>query len=373
MKRVTMAMIGLLAATTGHAQTQTGAETQTGPQTEAELLAAAKAEPPMTAYAVTGKIVDTAEAFSAKYGLSVTGKKVNEAGQIELLIREAQANNVVGGVSLAADAATIAAQLIPEGIVESWVPPDVADQLAASARDPLVVVSDPMVWSYNTEAYAACPISNVWQLVDPEWKSRVSMMDPLEKPAYADWFNQLEEHHDPAMAAAYEAHYGKPFDSAEGSATQAWVKAFAANGVLIADSSGVSDAIGAAGQTSPFFGILSTAKFRDNVDKGHKLGFCANVAPFSGWLYPGLGVIAKGTASPNTAKLFISYLLTAEGIAPQSVDGKVPSDPRVGLPADEASGIAAHLDQLMVWTNAGAQSDLDRRQDWQDLWRTNLR
>ncbi|MDZ4312955.1 MAG: ABC transporter substrate-binding protein [Cypionkella sp.] len=356
-----LTLLGLLATTAAQAQT------------DAELLEAAKAEPPMTAYAVTGKIVDTAEAFSAKYGLSVTGKKVNEAGQIELLIREAQAGNVVGGVSLAADAATIASELMDQGIVESWVPPDLAEHLPGTARNPLVVVSDPTVWAYNSEVYDACPVNNVWQLVDPEWNARVAMMDPLEKPAYADWFNQLEEGHDAEMAAAYQTHYGKPFDPAQGSATEAWVKAFAGNGVLISDSTGVADAIGAPGQTAPFFGMISVAKFRDNTDKGSKLAVCTGVAPFSGWLYPGLGVIAKGTASPNTAKLFISYLMTAEGIAPQSVDGKLPSDPRVGLPVDEASGIAANLDQLMIWNNAGSQSDLDRRQDWQDIWRMSLR
>lgn len=343
-----------------------------GAQTVDELLAAAKGEPPMTAYAVTGKIVDTAEAFSAKYGLTVTGKKVNEAGQIDLLIREAQAGNVEGGVSLASDVAVIVAQLMSEGIVESWVPPDVADHIPESARDPLVVVNDPHVWAYNSEAYDSCPVQNVWALTLPEWKARVALMDPLERPSYADWCNQLETGHDAAMAAAYQAQFGTPFDAAGGSATAAWVKAFAANDPLIADSSGVSDAIGAPGQAAPFFGMLSVAKFRDNTDKGYKLAICDGIAPFSGWMYPGLGVIAKGTASPNTAKLFIHYLMTAEGIAPQSVDGKVPSDPRVGLPADEASGVAGHMDSLMVWNTANSPGDLERRQDWQDLWQLSL-
>ena len=151
MKHTGLALIGLLAAGAANAQS------------EAELLEAAKSEPPMTVYAVTGKIVDTAEAFSAKYGLTVTGKKVNESGQIELLLGEGQSGNVVGGVSLAADAATIASQLIGQGIVESWVPPELLDHLPESARDPLVVVSDPHVWAYNTEAYDTCPVSNVWQ------------------------------------------------------------------------------------------------------------------------------------------------------------------------------------------------------------------
>src|SRR5690606_10176617 len=112
---------------------------------------AARAEPPTTVYAVTGKIVDTAEAFSAKYGLTVTGKKVNEAGQVDLLIREHQAGNVTGSVSLASDVAVIVTDLIGQGIVESWVPGDIAPHLAEGARDPLVVVSDPHVWAYNSD------------------------------------------------------------------------------------------------------------------------------------------------------------------------------------------------------------------------------
>ncbi len=335
------------------------------------LIAAAKSEPPTTVYAVTGKIVDTAEAFNAKYGLAVTGKKVNEAGQVDLLIREHQAGTITGSVSLASDVAVIVTDLLAQGVVESWVPGDIAPHLAESARDPLVVVSDPHVWAYNAEAGETCPVSNVWQLVDPEWNRLVAIMDPLEKPMYADWFNQLAEHHDDAMAAAYEAHYGKPFEGE--SASEAWVRAFAANGPLVADSSGVADAIGAPGQEKPFFGMLSTAKFRDNQDKGYKLTICAGMQPFAGWLYPGLGVIAKDTPAPNTARLFIHYLLTEEGIAVQSVDGKVPADPRIGLPADEASGVAAIMDQLMVWNTAGSASDLDRRQDWQDIWMTELK
>nr|WP_314257399.1 ABC transporter substrate-binding protein [uncultured Devosia sp.] len=352
------------------AMTTTMAHAQSG-ELEA-LIEGAKAEPPTTVYAVTGKIVETAEAFNAKYGLEVTGKKVNEAGQVDLLIREHQAGNIAGSVSLASDASVIIADLLGQGVVESWVPEDIAEHLPETARNPLVVVSDPHVWAYNSAAYDTCPISNIWQLTDAEWSRRVAMMDPLDKPAYADWFNQLAEHHDAAVAAAYEAHYGKPFDASQGTATDAWVKAFAANGPLIGDSDAVSEAVGVAEQEQPFFGMMSTAKFRDNESKGFKLAICTGMQPFSGWLYPGLGVIAAGTPSPNTAKLFIHYLLTEEGIDAQRIDGKVPSDTRIGLPEDEASGVGAVMDQLMVWNTASAVSDIDARQDWQDIWRTNL-
>lgn len=335
------------------------------------LIAAAKTEPPITVYAVTGKIVDTAAAFTAAYGVQAEGRKVNEADQVELLIREHQAGNVQGDVSVAADVAAIAAQLLAAGIVESWVPGDLADSIDPAMRDPLVLVNDPHVWSYNTEVHAECPVKNIWELTEPQHARKVAMLDPLVKPNYADWFNQLEMHHDAAMAAAYQAHFGTAFDTSTGSATAAWVAAFAKNQPLLGDSDTVSSAIGAPGQAEPFFGITSTAKYRANNSDGYKLGLCADMQPFGGWLYPGPGMIAAGTDSPNAARLFIHFLLTEEGIGNQTVDGKISTNAQVPVHANEASGVGAQLDKMMRFDMATAVDDFDRRQDWQDHWRLN--
>lgn len=337
------------------------------------LIAEAKKEKPITVYAVTGKIFDTAKAFTEKYGVQASGKKVNEATQIELLIRENQAGNVVGDISVATDVASAMGQLLPEGIVESWTPPDLANDIPASLQNPLVVVSDPHVWTYNTEKYDKCPITNIWQLTEPEWKGKLAMLDLFDKPLYADWFNQIETHLDDKVAKAYEDLYGKKLETDEQSATAAWVKAFAQNGPLLADSSTVANAAGAPGQADPFFVITSTAKYRENVTDGLKLGICAGVEPFTGFLYPGFGLIAKQTKSPNAAKLFVHYLMTEEGIAAQTVDGKISGNAKIGLPADEPSGIARHVQELMSFDPATAGDDFEKRQDWQDFWRINYR
>lgn len=337
------------------------------------LIAEAKKEKPITVYAVTGKIVETAKAFTEKYGVQASGKKVNEATQIELLIRENQAGNVVGDISVATDVASAMGQLLPEGIVESWTPPDLANDIPASLQNPLVVVSDPHVWTYNTEKYDKCPITNIWQLTEPEWKGKLAMLDLFDKPLYADWFNQIETHLDDKVAKAYEDLYGKKLETDEQSATAAWVKAFAQNGPLLADSSTVANAAGAPGQADPFFVITSTAKYRENVTDGLKLGICAGVEPFTGFLYPGFGLIAKQTKSPNAAKLFVHYLMTEEGIAAQTVDGKISGNAKIGLPADEPSGIARHVQELMSFDPATAGDDFEKRQDWQDFWRINYR
>nr|WP_246707913.1 ABC transporter substrate-binding protein [Ensifer oleiphilus] len=337
------------------------------------LIEAAKKEPPITVYAVTGKIVDTAKDFSEKYGVQATGKKVNEATQVELMIREHQAGNILGDVSVATDVASAIGQLLPEGIATSWTPPDLAKDIPEPLRNPLVVVSDPHVFTYNTEKYDKCPVTNIWQLTEPQWRSKLAMLDLFDKPLYADWFNQMETHRDADVARAYESLYGKKLETNGESATATWVKAFAENGPLLADSTTVANAAGAPGQAEPFFVITSTAKYRDNLTKGLKLGICAGVEPFSGFLYPGFGLIAGQSKSPNAAKLFVRYLMTEEGIVPQTEDGKISGNSTIGLPADEASGVAKYLDQLMAFDPSTAGDDLDKREAWQDLWRINHR
>lgn len=104
-----------------------------------------------------------------------------------------------------------------------------------------------------------------------------------------------------------------------------------------------------------------------------KLGLCTGLKPFIGWNYPILGVIDTGSHSPNAAKLFIHYLLTAEGIGPQSVDGKMSTNQTVSLPANEASGIEKYRSELMEYLTDTAKEDWKSRQDWQDIWSLNYK
>ncbi|MDZ4394216.1 ABC transporter substrate-binding protein [Cypionkella sp.] len=336
------------------------------------LIEAAKAEPPITVFDSTGKIVDMAEAFTAKYGVQATGTKTKAPAQMETIIREVQAGNVQGDVSLISDVPAVMGQLLPGGFAESWVPPDLAGDIAAEAKDPLLVVSSPNVLAYNTNLFESCPITNIWQLTDPEWKGKVAMQDPLGKPSYTDWFNQMQTYADDKIRAAYSSHYGKPLETDQATATAAFIAALAANGPLLTDAdAAAAEAVAAPGQTEPFVGLVSAAKFRDNAGAGFSLGLCSGVDPIIGFTNATVGLIVKGTDSPNAAKLFIHYAMTAEGIAPQSDDGKMSLNTTVGLPADEPSGIAAHVSELLAYNPASGLDDWDTRQDWQDFWRLN--
>lgn len=335
------------------------------------LIDAAKQEAPITVYATTGKIVQQAKDFTAKYGVEAVGIKSKSPATIEIISREAQANNVKADVALIEDAAAVKAQLFDKGYVTSWVPGDMTNDIIADYQDPLTVVLAPNIWTYNTAQYETCPITNIWQLTEAKWKNKVAMQDPLIKPLYSDWFNQMATHYDQDIAQAYQALYGEPLTTDEASATAELIKRLAQNGPLLTRSDGdAAAAVGAPDVQDSFVGLISTAKFRDNKD-GMKLGICHGMQPFIGVNYPTMGVITAGTDSPNAAKLFMHYLLTSEGIKLQAIDGKMSTNLKVRLPAEEASGIEQYRDELMVYKTSSADSDWQNRQDWMDLWSLN--
>ncbi|UJP09933.1 ABC transporter substrate-binding protein [Microbacterium sp. KUDC0406] len=339
-----------------------------------KLIEAAKKEGPIVVLDTTGKIVDMAKAFSEKYGVKATGVKMKAGEQAEVVIREGSAGNVKNDVILMPDVPTAVSDLVPRGYVQSWFPPDMADVVDEKFQDPAIVTQETNVWAYNTEVYGdTCPVDNIWQLTEDEWRGRTSFQDPLLKSDYPYWFNQMETYGDDLVAQAYQDEYGEPLKTDEDSATAEWVKRLAQNAPVLTNSDDdAATSAGAPGQKNPFMAFISTAKFRDNADSGYKLGTCAGLAPWVGRAYTKVALLANGTASPNAAKLFIHYVYTEEGIAPQVADGKISTNSEIEIPADEPSGLADVWEDILVFNSESAQDDFNRVQDWQDFWRLNL-
>ncbi|RVI55373.1 ABC transporter substrate-binding protein, partial [Sinorhizobium meliloti] len=58
------------------------------------LVEAARKEKPITVYDSTGKIVEMAKNFADRYDVGAEGSKVKASAQLEMIIREARANNI---------------------------------------------------------------------------------------------------------------------------------------------------------------------------------------------------------------------------------------------------------------------------------------
>lgn len=339
------------------------------------LIEAAKQEGPITVIDATGKIVTMAENFSEKFGIEATGVKMSAQEQEQVLLREAAAGNVQTDVFNMSNLPSITSQILPQGIGVSWFPPDLAEVIPENYQNPAITSLNPWVWSYNTDVHTdGCPVDNMWALTEPEWKGRVAIPDPLLRNETMFWFNQLETNADEAMAKAYEDYFGEPLETVEASATAEWVKRFAANQPTVTRSdSDVGPVVGAPGQAEPFMGFVSAAIFGDAVEDGYGMGICEGMKPFVGQLTPRVAVIAAGTQHPNASKLFVHYIMTEEGMAPQLGDGKLSTNTEARMPEGEPSGVFDIVDQLHVTDSTTTDSDFARLQDWQDFWIVNSR
>lgn len=338
-----------------------------------QLIADAKLEEGITVYDSTGKIVDIAEAFSEKYDLDVTGVKMKANDQIETALRESRAKNIQSDVFIISDVPTTVAELLEQDIVTSWFPPDLESEVPEEYRNPPQITTDPNVWAYNTEVFGdTCPVNNMWQLTTPEYNGKIVFQDVALKPSFFDWFNQMALDKDTEMRAAYKELFGKDLETDLPSATHEWVKQFQANGIRLTNSSeDIAEAIGAPGLTDPSFGMSSVAKFRENQNADFKLGICREIKPWIGPAYGKVAVIAAGTKSPNTSKLFVRYLFTQEGIASQLDDGKPSTNTTIQLPSDEPSGVGAVMDDIFTLDAKFGSRDFDDRNDWSDFWIQN--
>ena len=335
-----------------------------------ELIKSAKTESGITIYSSTSKIKKAAKAFTKKYGIEAVGTKIKGAAQIEAVVREAQSGNIVGDVIISSDAGATLAQLLGSDMVSSWTPPDQAATINDLSKDPLVVWRDPSVWSFNNENTDVCPVNNIWELAGEKWNRRVALSDPLRYPSLPDWFNQMETHIDDQIASAYKAHFGSDIDRSEMSATKQWVKAIAENAPLLVDShSKIAEAVGTPGQENTFFGIMSSAKFRDVGEGGLKMAICKDIQPYIGYYKPGFGLIANGTDSPNASKLFLHFMMTEEGVGPMTRDGKMSGNDAVPAHPEELSGVVPLKGRLTPHIAETGGDVFDKRQDWNDFWR----
>lgn len=334
-----------------------------------ELIEKAQDEGPITIYDNASAVEDIAENFSEKYGIEATGTKVDAAEAQEMVTREAQSGNVVGDVVTMQDLPALKNQLLPNDFVTSWIPEDARENIDPSMQDPLVMVSDSNLWTYNDEVYDTCPITNMWELTEPEWNGKVALEDPVGANKLLDWFSQMGQFDEEALAAAYEDHFGEALETEEDSASAEWVARLAANDpILTSSNEDVSEAVGALGQSEPPVGLVSSSKFRNIEEKGYAHAVCDGLEPWEGIAQPKGVTIATGTESPHAAMLYVHYVMTEEGIEPQNSEGKISANTAIEQP-DDPSKLAEHIDELYFFDNAGLDTDWNGRQDWQDQWR----
>ena len=336
------------------------------------LIAAAQGEGSVTVYSVTSRIKDVVSAFEEKYpGIKVTSFQISSTEMISRLKNEANANVVGADLAYLADSSVVFGELVKNGTLENYVPPNFEGLVPAEYQQPLIANRlSTRVLLYNEATYPnGAPVKNLWELTEPKWRGKVLMVDPLLRGEWLDLMVQIVLHSD-EMAKAYEQLYGKPIqlDAGTANAGQMWIYRLLANGaVLVKDQNQVYSAIGETGQAQPPVGFGSYNDIRSNKEKGFALQIANDVVPSPGYTFPTVLGIVRNAQHPNAAKLLITFMMGdlspngGVGFAPFYIPGDYPTRTDIKGHPD-----ALPLERLRAWTMDPAKT-YEIRQQVSDL------
>ena len=150
-------------------------------ETDEELYEKAKEEGKVTIYSISSRITKVANAFMEKYpGIEVEPFDISTNELLEKVTREYDAGQHVADVVHIKDQdGTLYNEYILARKFYNYKPADILshiDEKYTKTQTPMYVELTQLF--YNSEAYPdGSPVTNIWQLTEPEWKGRVMMQN----------------------------------------------------------------------------------------------------------------------------------------------------------------------------------------------------
>jgi iron(III) transport system substrate-binding protein len=323
---------------------------ETGAQDWAAIEAAAKKEGKVIVYANTSKISKAAEIWAEKYPeIVLEGYDLGGDDVLSKTLGEQQAGLFVGDVWFSSGGAELVGTVLPKKYVWRFVPESVTKLAPPEYTQPLLMSRlGTTVLAYNSELNKTCPVTNLWELTQPEWKGKVIIEDPLNDASTLSKLITFAYHAD-EMKAAYVALYGKEpvLDADTADAGWLWFKRFAQNGpVPQPGGDEVDTAFATPGMKENYLAFTSYSNYPDVQDG--KLAFepCWGVKPMLGVQSQSYVGILNQAPHPNAAKLFIRFIMSEEGRDPWAKFGTYFSDTTYVVP--EGQKTLAEI-QAMTW------------------------
>ncbi len=308
----------------------------TGVQDWAAIEAAAKAEGVLLVYANSSKTEKAAETFEEMY--PEIDVQAFDLGGDDVLLKtqeEQKAEAFVGDVWFSSGGPTIKGELVPKGYVWKFVPDNVAKVIPPEFQDPLLVSRlGFQLWAYNSELNDTCPITNIWELTEPEWNSKIFIEDPLNDASTLGKLMTFVAHPD-EMAAAYKAFYGTDpvLDADTKDAGWLWLKRFAQNNPIPQPGGDeVDSAFATPGMTESFLAFGSYGNYPDVLEGNLAFELCWDLEPVAGVGTQSYIGILNQAPHPNAAKLWIKFITTLDGIDPWYKLGTYLPNPEMPAP-----------------------------------------
>lgn len=340
------------------------------PATEdwAAVEAAAIKEGSVCVYANSSKVAKLIEPWNKLYP-NIKLDCGDTDGIATKMQAEQEAGNVIGDVWFNSDGHILYGQFMPNEWIWSYMPPGVVEPEVTPDRPFAISRHSIDVWGYNQEIHPeGCPLTNWWQLTEPELSGKVYMENPLSDPSTTAKFTLIVEHAD-EMAAAYKELYGAEwttdsaaapdaFGTAPENAGYLFIKKLAQNKVVLEPGGDEVDeayaSLGMDPTLEPGYGFTGWDSYENTLDGELAMAPCLTISPTVGIMKSGYLAIANMAPHPNAAKLFIKFILSAEGIAPWTAIGIYPA--AEGLPLAEGmpplgTYVMWPSDDAFAWSN----------------------
>lgn len=310
----------------------------TGVQDWVAIEAAAKAEGLLLVYANSSKTPKAAETFMEMYPeIEVQAFDLGGDDVILKTREEQKAGAFTGDVWHSSGGPTLKGEMVPNGYVWKFIPDNVADVIPAVYQDPILVSRlGSQTWAYNSELNDSCPITNIWELTEPEWESKIFIEDPLNDASTLGKLMTFAYHAE-EMAEAYKAFYGTDpvLDDDTPDAGWLWFKRLAQNNPIPQPGGDeVDSAFATPGMTENNLAFGSYGNYPDVVEGNLAFEMCWELEPVGGVSTQSYIGIINQAPHPNAAKLWIKFITTLEGVDPWYKIGTYLPNPEMPPPDD---------------------------------------
>lgn len=336
------------------------------PETEdwAAIEAAAKEEGSLVIYSNSSRIQDAAAVWATLYpDITIEANDMGGADVITKVREEQKAGAFTGDVWYSAGGPDLEGEFVPNQYVWKYIPPELLSVIPEGNQNPVVTAStETFGWVYNSELNETCPITNWWQLTEPEWKGKIFIKDPINSAEDLGMLMSASTHADD-FAAAYKEYFGQDIvlDEDTPDAGWMWIKKFAQNQpVGVGGSDDVWGAMAIPGLTDNAIGWLPLSKYRNVISGKAVFEPCVGLTPVVGVQKHNYLAIINQAPHPNAAKLFLRFALSAEGFEPWNQVGQYSS--RTDVEPSEAAAAFKDLpiynfDNMFVFQNITAYHD----------------
>lgn len=325
------------------------------PETEdwAAIEEAAKAEGSVVVYSNSSKIEKLIEPWAALYpDIKLEGGDTDDIAV--KMAAEQEAGNVVGDIWFNSDGHLLYGEFMPNQWAWWYLPPGITEEEVTADRPYAMTRRSVDVIGYNQEIHTdGCPLTNWWQLTEPELKGKFYMEDPISDSSTTAKIALIVEHAD-EMAAAYQALYGQEWTTDEAytediaNAGYLFLKKLAQNEPGIQPGGDEVDAafatLGMDPSVESGYGWTGLSSYENTLDGELAMAPCLGLEPTVGVLKATYAAIANNAPHPNAAKLFIRFLLSEEGFDPWNKMGAYPAVD--GIPV--AEGMPPR-DEIVLW------------------------